>query len=523
MQKTCAAGGAAPTLGKHSDSIRSKPRATVSKAKSKANAKRQRQALKPIPKFFVWFGTATAMVVLLTALVYSLFRQGEEADALRTHTYVVMNAADELLSAMKDAETGERGYLLTGDEAFLAPYLVVHSTLLADLAQLGQLTRDNPEQQQRIPVLHQLAQAKLKLLQEAIEARRHGTMAQAAETIRCGPCLQLMTDFRHEMQAFIRVEQDLLVQRNAHFEAVRQQLLMSIAALGSLALLSAAGASIVIYRETQASLAVQQHHSELLAGKNATLEALTLQLREDDVKLVAQHQKALDSRDRMVLIEKMSSLGTMVGGVAHEINNPLMGVMNYVEFARDKATDAKSVEVLNNALHEINRIKKIVQNMLVFVRVANAATGPTEVSEAVTQTLTLLEGEFRKASMQMVLALPPHLPPVHCNAGSLQQVLVNLLLNARDAVAAQPEKCITIRADHLDGKVVILVCDSGLGVPEEVRQQLFTPFFTTKPVGKGTGLGLAVSRQLMEQAGGTLSLADEPGFGACFRIELGVA
>lgn len=487
------------------------------------NAQPQRQALNPNRTFFIWFGGATALVVALSVLAYVLFRQGEEANNWRTHTYEVINAADDLLSAMKDAETGERGYLLTQDETLLAPYLAVSNSLLSDLDYLGQLTQTVPEQQRRVVVLRQLAQAKLDLLQKAIEIRRYGTLAQAVETISCTACQQLMSDFRHEMKAFTQVELALLAQRNARYATVRQQMLMAVAALGILVLLSAAGASFLIYRESQLRLKVQQSHADALEGKNAALEVLTRQLRQDDLELVAQHQKELDTRGQMVLIEKMSSLGTMIGGVAHEINNPLMGVMNYVEFARDKATDGKSVEVLNSALNEINRIKKIVQNMLVFVRRASTAESSCNVAEALRQTLDLLEGEFKKADLHLVLTLPPELPSVRCSSGSLQQVLLNLLLNARDAVAEQPDKQVTVSASVIDGKVLISVCDNGPGVSAEVQLQLFTPFFTTKPVGKGTGLGLAVSRQLVEQVNGALTLLQAPSGGACFQIELGVA
>jgi C4-dicarboxylate-specific signal transduction histidine kinase len=210
----------------------------------------------------------------------------------------------------------------------------------------------------------------------------------------------------------------------------------------------------------------------------------------------------------------------MVGGVAHEINNPLMGVLNYVEFARDKAADAKSKEVLDRALHEINRIKKIVQNMMVFVRIDSATTALCSVTEAVEQTVALLDGELQKHAIQVSVELADGLPQVKCNLGSLEQVLINLLLNARDALEEQEERRITIKGMCEDEKVVITVSDNGPGIKVEALIHIFVPFFTTKPVGKGTGLGLAVSRQLLEKYAGSLKLRDEQGVGACFKIEL---
>ena len=230
-----------------------------------------------------------------------------------------------------------------------------------------------------------------------------------------------------------------------------------------------------------------------------------------------------EARARMIQIEKLSSLGTMVGGVAHEINNPLMGVMNYVEYARDKSTDPKSIEVLGSALHEIERIRVIVQHMLIFVRADGDLHASCNVHDAVKRTAALLEGEFKKVALQVQIDLPEHLPRIKCSAGSFQQVLVNLLLNARDALQEYPDPLITISGNCEDGKVILSVCDNGPGVNDEIRQKIFDPFFTTKPIGKGTGLGLAVSQQLVEEVGGRLSYVGEQGQGACFQLEFNAA
>ena len=230
-----------------------------------------------------------------------------------------------------------------------------------------------------------------------------------------------------------------------------------------------------------------------------------------------------EARERMIQIEKLSSLGTMVGGVAHEINNPLMGVMNYVEYAMNKAVDAKSIEVLGSALHEIDRIRIIVQHMLVFVRADSDQQAICNVLDSVKRTVALLEGEFRKNALQLQVDLPLDLPQVKCSAGSLQQVLVNLLLNARDAIADQAVQRITISGQKQDGEVILSVCDNGPGISDEIRNKLFDPFFTTKPIGKGTGLGLAVSRQLLEEVGGRLSYNENAVQGDCFQLFLKMA
>lgn len=479
--------------------------------------------MKDTQKISLWFGGAALLSGLMLLSVYSLAKQSAEADTLRFHTYQVLGAAEEFLSSMKDAETGQRGYLLTGDEAYLEPYLAVRDTFASELARLRELTQIVPLQQQRIPVLAKLSDAKLANLNQSIELRRRGDVEGALQAVRSGQGNQLMNKFRSEMRQFIELENELLAQRDARYRASQHRLLLWIAILGMFSVLAAAMAAYVVFRETHRRLLVKEQAALLLKQKNFEMEQLNAKLRDDDEQLQEQHRKTLETRERMVLIEKMSSLGTMVGGVAHEINNPLMGIMNYVEFARDNAVDAKSKEVLDNALHEINRIKKIVQNMLVFVRVDNSPEDRCNMAEAVMQTTALLDGEIKKHVLQLQIDLPEGMPQVRCSSGSLQQVLVNLLLNARDAVAQQDDRRIIIRAEQVGGKVMLSVCDNGAGVSDDVRHKIFVPFFTTKPVGKGTGLGLAVSRQLLEQVGGSLRLHDEQGFGACFRLELEVA
>ncbi len=259
----------------------------------------------------------------------------------------------------------------------------------------------------------------------------------------------------------------------------------------------------------------QQLH---LKNQNRELKNAAAKLLVDEAQVIAAHQRELETREHMIQIEKLSSMGTMVGGVAHEINNPLMGILNYVEYARDKATDSRSKEVLDDALHEINRIKTIVRNMLVFIRADSTNQDSCDVKKTAQQTLALLEGELRRNSVLVEMRLADDLPPVKCSAGSLQQVLLNLLLNARDAIAEQSEQRITLIGKRENGKVVLLFCDNGPGISPEIVEKIFDPFFTTKPVGKGTGLGLSVSRHLIDEAGGSIQSHEERGYGCCFRI-----
>lgn len=201
-----------------------------------------------------------------------------------------------------------------------------------------------------------------------------------------------------------------------------------------------------------------------------------------------------------------------------------MGVMNYVEFAESKATDPKTREVLGRAMHEIERIKAIVRNMLIYVRTKSSPTGTCQIRDTVSQTLSLLEGEFKKANILIQVELADNLPLIMCSADSLQQILINLLLNAKDALAECGQPCIDIMARQDCSMVELTVCDNGSGIPDAILSRIFDPFFTTKPPGKGTGLGLSVSHRLIEETGGNIIAYNKKGIeGCCMRLQFRLA
>jgi C4-dicarboxylate-specific signal transduction histidine kinase len=218
-------------------------------------------------------------------------------------------------------------------------------------------------------------------------------------------------------------------------------------------------------------------------------------------------------------MEKLSALGTLVGGVAHEINNPLMGVMNFVEFVADRTEDPKSKEVLNQALQQVHRIKKIVSNMLVFVRSKTTQAGNCEVPEVIRQSLLLMEGELRKTGVQVEVEAADDLPTIQCSADSMQQILVNLIINARDVLVGCQQPLIRIVARPKEGMLELCVTDNGPGIPQEIQAKIFDPFFTTKLPGKGTGLGLSVTRRLVQDVGGNIYVESTNGQGCCLCLQ----
>ncbi len=256
-----------------------------------------------------------------------------------------------------------------------------------------------------------------------------------------------------------------------------------------------------------------------LADAASTRDALAKQVEQRiqaETDLLAHHEQ-------LIQMEKLAAIGTLVGGVAHEINNPLMGLMNFVQFAADRCDDEKSRFALSRAMECVERIREITHSMLLYISPASShATASCVLPGVVAKVLNLLGDDLSQAGITVKVDMPENLPGVICHPTLLQQVLVNLLSNARDALREQPQPRVNISA-QLDGaKVLLKVCDNGTGIAKEVRSRIFDPFYTTKAPGEGTGLGLTLSRHFMEQAGGKISVHSEAGRGCCMNVVLQV-
>ncbi|MFV8753608.1 protein kinase domain-containing protein [Nannocystaceae bacterium ST9] len=229
--------------------------------------------------------------------------------------------------------------------------------------------------------------------------------------------------------------------------------------------------------------------------------------------------------------QKLESIGTLASGVAHEINNPIQGIMNYAELiAASSAADAEIREFADEIEHETRRVAAIVRNLLAFSRQeSEKSTVATTLSEIVEGTLSLVRAVLRKDQIVLRVELADDLPELECRPQQIQQVIMNLVTNARDALNARwpnyhDDKRIDVVAHAFERAGVrwvrLSVADRGGGIPSEVVPRIFDPFFTTKGRDQGTGLGLAVSHGIVSDHGGDLRLDNEYGVGATFHVEL---
>lgn len=217
--------------------------------------------------------------------------------------------------------------------------------------------------------------------------------------------------------------------------------------------------------------------------------------------------------------EKLSSIGLLAAGVAHEVNTPLTGVSSYTQMLLGMIpeTDPKHA-LLQKMQRQTDRATNIVGNLLNFSRTGNSEEfTDTDVNRLLNDTLQLLEPQLRKSSVEIVKDYAESLPAITASGGKLQQVFTNLILNARDAMFQGGS--ITLRT-YVDGDDVVMVevSDTGEGIPAENLTKIFDPFFTTKGVGNGTGLGLAVTYGIVQEHAGSIEAVSEPNTGTTFRL-----
>jgi PAS domain S-box-containing protein len=236
-----------------------------------------------------------------------------------------------------------------------------------------------------------------------------------------------------------------------------------------------------------------------------------------------------EMESQLAQAEKLSSIGLLAAGVAHEVNTPLAVISSYAQMlARQVKGDAKLAPLLDKITQQTFRASEIVNGLLNFSRTSGAEYRETDVNVIIRDTLTLLEHQFKTSQISVETSLMPGLPPILGNTGKLQQVFLNLFLNAKDAMTgapAEPDETRTLRiATEVNGHVSISIADSGSGIAPEHLRRIYDPFFTTKTARRdgqprGTGLGLAVTYGIIQEHSGKIHVESQVGSGTTFYLE----
>ncbi len=251
-----------------------------------------------------------------------------------------------------------------------------------------------------------------------------------------------------------------------------------------------------------------------------------VKLSEAYQKLSEYHQRLKESQEQLIQAEKLTSLGQLAASIAHEVNNPLAGVLIYTQLMAKKINDDKlakevALDYLSKMDSELTRSTRLIRNLLDFARQSTPTLREVNVNEVITRAIELAAHSAELGNVQMIKELDPALPRLMADFDQLQQVCTNLILNA---IQAMPEGGIlTLRTStppDNDSQLKIEVQDTGLGISPENMRRLFTPFFTTKKKGKGVGLGLAVAYGIVQRHKGRIEVQSREGEGTTFIIYL---
>jgi len=455
------------------------------------------------------------LIVMVLGSVW-LADQQKQSFALVRQTLEVENRLSTVLSDFQDAETGRRGYLLTGQIGILRPYEDAVARLNGDLNGLATASAANPRQTEPMRQLRALAIASQDRLTRNIAHSRRGDQSGTARVERLQAGKALMDQIRSVIVTMQAENSRLL--RSREQVTVRQADLAKVGLVLSGAVLLAL--IIVTLRRGNTRLALALSSATELKAANAAM-AIELENREAAEAQVRQMQK-------------MESVGQLTGGIAHDFNNMLTVVIGSLDIAKRRfETDrARALGCIDNALEGAHRAALLTARLLAFSRqlpLAPRVLDANKLLGGMSEMLRHTLGEH----LRVETVLAGGLWRTFIDPGQLENAILNMAINARDAMPEGGQLTVETSNAHLDdayvgsnseavaGQYVLLsVTDTGTGMPDDVIERVFDPFFTTKGVGKGTGLGLSQVHGFVKQSGGHVKIYSEPAVGTTIKLYL---
>src|SRR3984957_996443 len=465
-----------------------------------------------VPAFIAGF---VLLILGVMAAGWLVNRQENYVDLAR-HALEAQNSVARAFSLLQDAETGQRGYLLTGEDTYLEPFTRAAAEIDNELENLSQLVADVPGEQQDVVALRAVADDKLAELRQTIDMRRSGDSAGALAVLRGGAGKEAM-DRARALVARIDDAQAVVLSRRIAQTGRGGAILQVTIILAALLRLLLALLSVYYLRRHLAESRLA--YEEVASANNKLAEEaigrgkLETQLRQS---------------------QKLELIGQLTGGIAHDFNNMLAVVIGNLNLLQRRMAKGETdvARFVNGAIEGAERAAALTHRLLAFSRQQPLAPAPTDANKLVSGMAELLRRMLSEAVI-LETVLAGGLWRTHTDAVQLESAIVNLAVNGRDAMPDGGKLTIESGNAHLDEAyaaaheevkpgqyVLIAVTDTGFGMDAETIAKAFDPFFTTKPSGKGTGLGLSQVYGFVKQSGDHLKIYSERGQGTTVKIYL---
>jgi len=463
---------------------------------------------------------AGGFLLVLIAGITSLYLVLRTADADRwvAHTLEVRETAAALVSDVRAAESGQRGYLLTNDAAYLEPYNSALKSAREDSSALQSLTADNSAQQQRLATLMPLVVTKFAELRITVSLAKAGHTAQALARLQTGRGRQLMVSIASHVASISATELALLHQRQLTAKMLRNLMLAIIA----VSIITGLSLAAILARSTFSAL--------------AAIKVRTIALR-------AEMKRRIETEETLRQTQRLEVIGRLAGGIAHDFNNLLTIILGNIEMIRRRIDAARPDQMVGELVQKLTRpldfamqggesAAQLTQRLLAFSRKQALAPVVLDLNRLVSGMSELLRHTLGE-TLEVEVILAGGLWPTLADPSQVESALLNLCVNARDAMPEGGKLMIETANIFLDdiyvqqfgdmaaGQYVLLsVTDTGVGIPPDVLPQVFEPFFTTRPHGEGSGLGLAMVHGFVKQSGGHVRIYSEVGHGTTVKIYL---
>jgi signal transduction histidine kinase len=458
----------------------------------------------------------TVLAALIVAATFWLGARNKSDDQYVLHSVAIRDQLIRVLSLSQSAETGQRGYLLTGRDSYLTPFSAAVEQLPPALDRMSDLVGDDVQQQQAVGHLRQLLQDKFDELRTTIEERQAGRLEAALAIVNNDNGLRLMLEIRQLVTSMQAEEDRLLTDRQS--AAARSGMMLQAGVAVAFLLICVLG--VLVARFIRRSMGA-------IAGARD-------QLLTANERLVEQISRREQAESQLRQSQKMEALGQLTGGIAHDFNNMLGVIMGSHDLIlrRIKRGDFGIERFLGAATVATERAATLTQRLLAFARQQPLAPQPIDANKMIVNMSDLLQTTLGE-QIRIETVAAAGLWNIHADAPQLESAILNIAINARDAMPDGGKLTIETGNTHLDEAycqrnpevvpgqfAMIAITDTGTGMPPDVAARVFDPFFTTKPAGKGTGLGLSQVYGFVRQSHGHIKIYSELDAGTTVKIYL---